>query len=1095
MKLTVAFIFLLSLNLSATGFGQTINIKAKRMAVADVLTTIEKQTNYRFLYNDDLSELKNNVSIHIKNATVEDALPVLFEGTALTYQLMNNNLVVIKEDPVIAKDVIVNGQVLDDKGVPLAGVSVLVKGTTIGTTTNQQGNFSLAVPNANAILVFTSVGYADLEYPLNGANTVTISLQPSQQVMDQVVVIGYGTAAKRDLTGSIVKIGGEDVADKPNPNPVASLQGKVAGLSVTPYGTPGKTPDVRIRGTVSVGSIRPLYVVDGVFTDNIDFINPNDIESMEILKDPSSLAIFGVRGASGVIAVTTKRGKTGSVSVNLNTNYGFKKLTDKISVLTSADDFKMLYEEEKANIGATTPFDYTPWTGNTDWIDAVTQTGRFSQNNLSVSAGNDKNKFYMGVGYTMDEGIVLKEKLRKIMLNLSDEYKVAKFLKVGFSVNGTRTYSPNDGTSVLETARRIAPIVEAGTFPYKMKIYGADSATYNLYSAVPTIQNTLANPLIDRMATWDAYIGRENRVVGNIFAELSFLKNFTFRTAYYGDMSYLSSVTYSPLTAAYDPVTQSGYLVNTQTAVSQQEGRWNKYQQDYILTYKKNFGDHNLNATAGFTTYWFSENQLYGSVKQSLTGDPIPDDPRFWHLSNGFEDESTSQSSSYTRENFTTSGLVRFLYNYKNKYYLNGSLRRDVSSVIYNPDTRGQNFWALGAAWEITKEEFMQNVDFFNLLRLKGSIGVLGNQNSYGIDYPWFPTLASGNTAVFGSNVFPSYVKTYEVDPNLKWETVLGKEIGIDFTALDRRLTGEINYYHKNTRDVLLFLQNGPKRTLGNFGSLLNRGWEFSLGWNQKLTPDWSFNASANLTTYYNKVTKFGTFLPASESSPNQTEVGFPIGYFYGYVVEGVYQSYADKLASPKVVGYDYGPGDLKYKDINNDGVIDTKDRTMIGNPTPDFSYGISLGTSYKGFDFNIDFNGSYGGEVYRVWGSSELPYSRYNYASFKMDRWHGEGTSNWVPRLGDKFAINRLPSTFGIEDGSYFRIRNIQVGYNFPKALLSRAFIKSLKVFANVQNLKTFKHNSGYTPEFGGDPTYFGVDWGNGPVPLIATGGINITF
>lgn len=1096
MKLMIALTVFFSVNAWAAGLGQErINIRAKKMNIAEVFTTIEKQTGYRFLFNSNLPQLNDKITINTKGAKVDEVLSIVLFGTPLSYERLDNNLIVIKEDPLAKKDVVIKGSILGDDGRPVSGASVQIKGSTIGTVTNAEGAFTMTAPNANVTLVISSVGFTTLEYALNGNTDVNIVLKTSQQVMDQVVVIGYGTATKRDLTGSIAKIAGDEIADKPNTNPVASLQGKVAGLSVTPYGTPGKAPDIRIRGTVSVGSIRPLYVVDGVFTDNIDFVNPNDIESMEILKDPSSLAIFGVRGASGVIAVTTKRGKAGKITINLSSNYGVKKLTDKISVLTSANDFKTLYDEEKVNIGATDPFDYTPWTGNTDWIDAVTQTGRFSNTNISLSAGSEKNKFYMGAGYTMDEGIVIKEKLRKITLNLSDEYKVSKFLKVGFTVNGTRSYAPNDGTTVLENARRIAPMVQAGTYPYKMKIYGADSNTYNLYSALPTIQNTLSNPLIDRMANWDAYIGRENRLVGNVFAEFSFLRGFTFRTTYYGDISYLSSVTYSPLTAAYDPLTQRGYLVNTQTAVSQEESRWAKYQQDYILTYKKNFGDHNLNATAGFTTYWFSENKQFGSVKQSLTGDPIPNDPRFWHLSNGFEDESSSQASSFTKENFTTSGLLRLLYNYRNKYFLNGSLRRDVSSVIYNPATRGQNFWAVGAAWEITKEEFMQNVSFLNMLRLKGSIGVLGNQNSYGIDYPWFPTLAAGNTAVFGSNVYPSYVKTYEVDPNLKWETVLGKEVGIDFRALDNRMTGEINYYHKNTRDVLLFLQNGPKRTLGNFGSLLNRGWEFSLGWNQDITPDWKFNASANLTTYYNKVTKFGTFLPASESSPNQTEAGFPIGYFYGYVVDGVYQSYADKLASPKVVGYDYGPGDLKYKDLNNDGLIDTKDRTKIGNPTPDFTYGISLNTMYKGLDFSIDFNGSYGAEVYRVWGSSELPYSRYNYASFKMDRWHGEGTSNWVPRLGDKFAINRLPSTFGIEDGSYLRVRNIQIGYNFPKEILSRAYIKNLRIFANVQNLKTFKHNSGYTPEFGGEPTYFGVDQGSGPVPIVATGGINITF
>jgi TonB-linked SusC/RagA family outer membrane protein len=1096
MKLTLAFILFFTFQLYANGYGQQkINLKAKKIEVKEVLSSIEKQTNYRFLYNNDLIELNNTVAIHAKNAGLEEVLPDLFNGTALTYLIMDNDLIVVKENPAIARDVVVRGQVMDDKGAPLSGVSVMVKGTTTGTTTNANGEFSLTVPNANAILVFTSVGYDDLEQPLSGSNTINVVMKASQKVMDQVVVIGYGTAAKRDLTGSIVKIEGKEVADKPNTNPVASLQGKVAGLSVVPYGTPGKTPDIRIRGTNSIGSIRPLYVVDGIFNDNIDFLNPNDIESIEILKDPSSLAIFGVRGANGVIAVTTKKAKAGQVLVNFNTSFGAKKLTDKIKVLTNAEDFITLYKEENDNIGAANTFDFTPWKGNTDWIDAVTQTGLFNNNNLSVTASTEKNKLYVGLGYISDQGIVRHEQLKKYLINLSDEFKINKAIRIGFTFNAARTHTPNDGTGALEVARRIAPVVSAGTFPYKMRIYGADSITYNLYSALPTIQNTLQNPLVSRENTWNAFIGRENRYVGSIYGELNFLRDFNFRAAYYGDLSYLSTTGYNPLYAAYDPAAQKGFLVNQVTSVSSNEDRWQKYQQDYVLTYKKKIEAHNITATAGWTTYYFSHNKLWGNVQQSLSGDPIPFDKRFWYISNGFEDESTAKSGSSQNESATTSFLARILYNFSNKYYFNASFRRDGSSLIYNPDQRYLNMWAIGAAWDITREEFMQNQSAFDYLKLKGSIGLLGNQNTYGVDYPYFPTLMQGNTAVFGSNVYPAYVNNYEVDPNLHWETVLGKELGIEFAAANKKLNGEINYYHKITKGMLAFLQNGPKRTLGNFGEIMNKGLEVSAAWKDNISPDFGYNISANLTTYKNKVLKFGTFLAASESSPNQTEVGFPIGYFYGYEVEGIYQSYADKLSSPTVVGYDYGPGDLKYKDLNGDGVVNTDDRKMIGNPTPDFTYGFSLGTNYKGFDASIDFNGSYGAEVYRVWGSSELPYSRYNYAQFKLDRWHGEGTSNWVPRLGDKYAINRLPSTFGIEDGSYLRLRNIQIGYNFGAATLAKAKIKNLRIYANVQNLKTFKNNSGYTPEFGGDPTYFGVDWGNGPVPVIYTGGINITF
>ncbi len=1007
---------------------------------------------------------------------------------------------VLLTSQLLAQERRVTGRVLSTTGDGLSGASVRVKNTEFGTNTDTSGSFTLTVPGNAATLVISYVGFTDQEVTLSPNQTnLEIILQPTGAQLSEVVVIGYGTASKRDLTGSIVKISGKEVADRPNTNPVASLQGKVAGLSVVPYGTPGKQPDIRIRGTISIGSVRPLYVVDGILNDNIDYINPNDIESIEILKDPSSLAIFGVRGAGGVIAVTTKRAKAGQVQVNFNSTFGFKKLVDKIDVLTSGEEFRELFEEEKANIGATTPFDYSHWTGNTDWIDAVTQTGLFSSNNISVTGSTEKNRFYMGAGFITDEGIVKREKLEKILLSINDEYRVSKAIKLGFNFNGTRQKLPYDGTNFLADARRIAPIVDPGTRRYKTKLYGADSAYYDLYSTLPTIQNTLANPLLILENNWNTRNNVEHRMVGSVYAEVNFLRNFNFRATLYADRSELTNTVYNPLYAAYDPTVADSasavYLVNNITRVNTEEANWNKFQQDYILTYKKDFGDHGFTGTAGWTTYYIGETHLYGRVAQSLTGDPIPNDKRFWYITNGFGDQSTQQSSSYQKESATTSALFRALYNYKSKYFLNASFRRDGSSLIYNPNTRFQNFWAVGAAWELTKEGFMGNQNFFDLLRLKASWGVLGNQNTYGVDYPYFPRLIAGSSAVFGTIVYPAYINDYSVDPNLKWETVNAKEVGIEFNALQNRLRGEINYYNKRTEDMLSYLQNGPNRTLGNFGTISNSGFEFLASWNQNISRDLSFSVSANLTTFKNNVEKFGTFLPAGETTPNQTQVGFPIGYFYGYEVEGVYQSYADKLKSPKVIGYDYGPGDLKYRDINGDGVINTDDRTMIGNPTPDFTYGASFNVNYKRFDFGIDLNGAYGNEVYRIWGSSELPYSRYNFASFKKDRWHGEGTSNWVPRLGDKFAINRLPSTFGIEDGSFLRIRNIQLGYNFNQSLLSGAHIKNLRVFANVQNLKTFKNNSGYSPEFGGSPTSFGLDNGDGPVPLIVTGGINVTF
>jgi TonB-linked SusC/RagA family outer membrane protein len=438
------------------------------------------------------------------------------------------------------------------------------------------------------------------------------------------------------------------------------------------------------------------------------------------------------------------------------------------------------------------------------------------------------------------------------------------------------------------------------------------------------------------------------------------------------------------------------------------------------------------------------------------------------------------------------------LYNFQNKYYLNASFRRDGSSQI-SPVNRWQNFWALGAGWEVSKESFMSNVKAINFLKLKASIGVLGNQNTYGFPYPFYPGLKPGLAAVFGDLLYNAYSQAYLPNEKLKWETVHAKDIGVELNAFSNRLHFEAAYFDKVTKDLMTYIPgiNGATDGLTNIGSVKNNGLEFSASWDQKLTKDLSVTVSGNLTTYKNKVLELATKDFAIIDGPSRTLVGAPIGSFYGYIVEGIYQSYADKLKSPVNSDYSYGPGDFKYKDINGDGIIDSKnDRTVIGNPTPDFTYGGSVTLNYKGLDLGIDFGGVYGNEVFRDWGGTEPSFQRVNYAAFMTERWHGEGTSNWVPILGTDHLINNQFSTFSIEDGSYFRIRNLQIGYDLGKNSLSKfKVIKNLRLFGNVQNLKTFKRNLGYTAEYGGSATRFGVDNSGGAIPVVATFGINVTF
>lgn len=1084
MKLTILLVVMCTFHAAAGLNAQTITLKTQNAEIAQVLSSIQKQGDFRFLYNSKLKDLKQKVSVDFENLEIKEVMRRLFAGTNLTYVQLDNNLVAIRSSNPDEKDLRVTGKVTNDAGEGIASASVTIKGTSQGTVTDMNGNFALTVPE-NAVLVISAIGYEDMEVSVNNQQVINVKLQQATLKMDEVVVIGYGAASKRDLTGSIVKVSGKDIADKPNINPMASLQGRVAGLYIVNSGTPGAQPDIRLRGTSSFGQVRPLYVVDGILNDNIDFLNPNDIESIEILKDPSSLAIFGIRGATGAIVITTKKAKAGQINVNFSSTLGLKRLVDRIDMV-DANGFKTLYDEEQANNGVplNERFDYTPWTGNTDWIEAMTRTAFFNTNNLSVTASTEKNKFYMGVGYAIDEGVVKHERLTKMFISINDELKISKNIKVGFTLNSMRQRLPfSQANGLLFDARRILPITP---------VQNAEGTYYDL-----AIQGgQIANPVMNLENKWDKENRIEFRNVGSVYTEFNFFRNFTFRSTFYADMSNLDSRNYDPLISRYNPLIDSTFIpANSLTAVSQSNQRWSKFQQDHVITFKKDFGEHGLTATAGFTTFEEKYRSVSGNVRQSPTGAPIPDDPRFWYINNGFGDPQSLRGGSDQWDRANAAFLGRVLYNFGGKYLLNASFRRDGSSAF--PNNEWNNFFSVGAAWEVTRENFMNNQTFFDFLKIKASHGTLGVQNTLGLPYPAYPTIRAGNSAIFGNFQVASNSREYEADRDLNWEKIAASEVGFEMYALKNRLYVEASYYVRNTKDLLAFESNPLTGSrLGNIGAVKNSGFEVTSSWTQQLSKDATLTISGNITTFNNKVVDLPADgrLNAGEERPSVTQVGYPIGYFFGYVVEGVYQSYADKLGSPTVVGYDYQPGDLKYKDVNGDGKIDADDRTQIGNPTPDFMYGLSTNFKYKNFDAGIDFQGVYGNEIYRYWGSSELPFTRFNYPTFRLNRWTGEGTSNFEPAVSSR-PINRLPSTYGVEDGSFFRIRNLQVGYNLNTDALRKVNIKSFRIFANVQNLKTWKRNSGYSPEFGGSPTQFGIDNGDGPIPVIYTAGINVNF
>lgn len=984
--------------------------------------------------------------------------------------------------PAYMSGQVIKGKVSDKNGVGIPGAIVIAVDSKTNTDTDFDGNFNIKA-KIGEMLKVSMVGFDAISVKIT-SETMAITMNESKDTeLKEVVVIGYGTAKKRDLTGSIVKVEGKIVADKPNTNPVASLQGRVSGLSVVNSGQPGAEPDVRIRGTVSRYNTKPLYVVDGIFTDNINFINANDIESMEILKDPSSLAIFGVRGANGVIIISTKKAKEGKTTINYNTTLGVKSIVSKPS-LANASQFKTLYDEQRVNEGAAPYAYYDKFTGDTDWIDAISNdNATIINHNLSVTNGTDKNKFYLGVGYVQDEGLIDYENYKKFTFNINDELQISDAIKIGVGFSGVDARPAQ--LHSFSSALNATPIVE----PYNSEL--------GVYNQLPTQIGgaQIENPLLYVEGKQGTQLNRETRFVSNVFAEFKLFKDLKFRAAYYADLGYNKGRAYNPVFNIYTAETDQLTLAagNSQTSVNQYSNTYEKTQQDYLFTYNKTFGDHNLTALAGYTRYYFGYESINGSVSQYIGGEPIPNDKRWWYLNvYPYGDPSSSRSSSGQYENGTVSYLARALYSYSGKYILNASFRRDGSSAFIG-DNRFQNFWSMGAAWDVSKEDFMQDQKIFNTLKLKGSYGELGNQYT-SIQYPSYPNYTTGASAVFGETLVPAYILAYRSNPDLKWETVTSYEGGIEVGTLNNRLKFEATYFNKTTNDLLTFVNLGAESFYTNAGEILNTGFEFSASWNESVNDDFQYSISGNLTTLKNEVKSVYEEGFQVADGPSILTAGSPIGSFYGYVVEGVYQSYSDVLSStPSSLG-DYGPGDLKYKDVNGDGKISPDDRTIIGNPTPDIMYGMSASVTYKNFTLSADLQGVYGNEVWRDWGNGST-FAQFNYRTERLDRWNGAGTSNWEPRLNDGSGYNKQNSTYMIEDGSYVRLRNVQLAYDFDTKLLNKFYIQGLKLFINAQNPVTWNNNSGFTPEAGGSPISFGRDFGGYPLPAITTLGLNVTF
>ncbi len=983
---------------------------------------------------------------------------------------------------------VITGTVTGDNGNDLVGVSVSVRGTTQGTTTDANGKYSITVASDTATLQFSYVGYATQEIPVAGRTEINVTLAATAQQLEQVVVVGYGTQRKRDLTGSIAVISGQDISKTQTTNPVSALQGRVSGVTVVNSGQAGSSPTVRIRGVNSTNNADPLYVVDGILQTNIDYLNPADIETMEVLKDPSSIAIYGLQGGNGVIIITTRRAKKGQTIVNFQSFVGLQQVNNKVKVV-DAKGFKKLYSMQLANLNAP-PFDFSNYTANTNWQDEVLRSAVINNNSLSFSNATEKSTTYFNLGYSNQQGVVKYDKYEKYVARINEEIRVTDNIRVGGDVTGFYFKQNPPAGGIENGALWAAPIV-----PVK--------AADGLYYSMPSFQRAqVGNPVAAIDLVNGKTMNSGYRITGNIFAEINFLKNFTWKSTFYTDLGFNNSRGYSPLPFHFINLgegnipTDTSYAVNPHTGVNQSQTTYKTYQQDHTLTFDKNIsGGHHLTVLAGFSTlYHYSEFVNGNRTDTSLN---IPNNPTFWYL-NTAQASNPGTFGGGAGEDASMSFIGRVNYSFKNRYLLNVTFRRDGTSK-FSPSRQWGNFGSVGAGWVLTDERFLEDVNWLNFLKVKASWGTVGNGLNIG-NYLSYPALNNANVGIFGNHVYPSVVAAYVPDPNLHWETVEGRDAGFEARLLDNRMNLEVDFYDRKTHDILTTITlpgaSGNTSYFTNLGTIDNKGIEVTAGWHDKIGKDFNYSLNGNFSINKNTVESIGNdinFQILGNGGVNLTQSGNSIGYFYGYVQTGIYQTTAQLDKTPHMSTA--APGDIAFADVNGDGKIDQNDRTYLGSPFPKYNFGGSISLGYKGFDLGVELQGVAGNKIYVQ--RRTATFAILNYETNRLKAWNGAGTTNVEPIMDNTRSNNYLFSTYWLEPGDYLRLRLIQLGYTFnPARGAKNSVIKTLRLYVSGQNLFTLTKATGYTPEVPiSSPTSAGADNGIYPVPAVYSFGVNVTF
>jgi TonB-linked SusC/RagA family outer membrane protein len=975
--------------------------------------------------------------------------------------------------------IVISGKVTDESGQPLFGVNINEKGTTNGTVTDSQGNFELNVRSSQSVLVISFVGYAVQERKAE-QSPMYVVLQKNISSLDSVVVVGYGTQKRSDLTGSVSSVKSDDIASLPVPDAGQAIEGKAAGVQIVSAGAPGNNVTIRIRGVGTVNNSDPLLVIDGVPTDvPLNTINPDDIASIDILKDASAAAIYGSRGANGVVMITTKKGISGKSHLSFNAFVGTQKATNMVKML-DASQFALLNNEMLKNNNQPTYSAYAnPETlgKGTNWLDQLFRTAPIQSYSLSYSGGSEKYNYYVSAGYLNQEGIVINTGYKRYSVQFNSNAKVFNWLRFGNTLTLSHDEKPSGAYDIRNT------MAANPTLP----VFNPDG-TYAGPEGQPQWVGDVTNPVAKAELVENNTNGYN--ILGSLFGEVTLTKGLTFKSSGGIQAQFWDSRTWSPK-YNYEPIPQpSSYL-------SQQYNKSITLNWDNFFTYEVRFAElHHLTAMLGTNAQNNQTNWIGGNI-QGFASDVTQ------QLNNGTTNPNVN-GTGY--EWALASYFGRINYDFDNKYLFTGTLRRDGSSR-FGENNKWGTFPSVAVAWRVSQEKFLQHAKFIDDLKLRAGYGVTGNQNIG--NYSFASSLTSA-VYVFNGNTVPAEIAMVMSNPNVKWETVEQSNIGIDATMFNRRLTFAIDAYLKNTSNMLVPMpvpiSTGYSDIVVpyiNTGKVQNKGVEISVSsknlvgvfkWNTNLNV--SFNKNKVVSLYQDAPMYIGSGIGLNGTLATNT-VGYPINAFYGYVMDGIFQTQKEvDAASVQVPGADpynrTSPGDVRFRDLNNDGVINDADRTILGNPNPQFIYAMANDFSYKGFDLNIFLQGVQGNDIFNANNVfQESMAVAQNQTTKVLGRWEGEGTSNDIPRaiFNDPNNNSRISSRF-LEDGSYLRIKNVTLGYTLPHSLLANTFQKA-RIYLSAQNLFTFTKYSGFDPEVPAN----GVDYNVYPLTRVLSVGINITL